>query len=80
MLRLTNTDIPVTLPFTREAAAAKPEGIMDEQRIMDAIEELEAGLAELHAEADAIDDLLAPIPFGINRHGADPDDDRPWAA
>lgn len=80
MLRLTNTEIPVTLPFTRDAASDQAEGTMNEQRIMDAIEQLEAGLAELHAEAEAIDDLLAPIPFGLSRNGYDPDDDRPWAA
>ncbi|MEM9064958.1 MAG: hypothetical protein AAGB51_05655 [Planctomycetota bacterium] len=81
MLRLTTSEAPAPLPFTRnrETGPAQ-EAPMNEQRIMDALNELEAGLDALRAEADIIDDLLAPIPFGMMPEGEGPDDDRPWAA
>ena len=80
MLRLTGTDIQDTMKFPDRNEPETPPRemhMMDETRIMRAIEDLEQGLAELTAEAEAIDDLLAPIPFMSHEPS---DDEGPWAA
>lgn len=51
---------------------------VDTGRIMATLTELEEGLADLQAEAEEIDDLLAPLNF--SRFKAAWDDEGPWAA
>jgi len=72
-----NTDIPNPIPFPGVDATGDRE-----TRILRVLEEIDQGLSELEAQADADLELFeeAAEPLKLSRFLVEDDDDRPWAA